>query len=864
MEELYENLKIIDYSLICFVNKYKIIDKYIKHILDIFGKIIDEYNTLIHKVINVYKQNVYNSVHNSFLEFKTNEENQNKKNKEIHEIKNTLKKAIKLTKTNINFNDNNQDNQDALEFNTNIKISFPYNTLALYKLRYYRNLFFKKYSTITKNDNYLNANYQRKRFLEKLKLSAKNRQNQKNDIFKDDYKNMQRILKENYFFKESNNLKDILVITKYLNKAKNIINNIPYFLYTIMEEFETSGSTFQENMYLFVLLALNMWLKKITQECERFISDPKTKGKKCKKEKENEKYKIYKEYLYDIIQRGAEQTEMFNDDKVLFYYPSNMKFNVNTSFLTYHFLYINKNLFNFIKKKIKIKKGQKEIQYNTITKIIEKINYKEKDDSAYMKNDIYNYNLYNEYVDLYSLINLSFKIDNENIYPNIFLIKNYMHEEAKNIIDIIYKLQNKYLNLIIYQDVSIIIQLILYILDNLKMLSKKECQQNFDDYSSESKKYISNIKCNYLNMYSKILFPIRLTFLNILKFVHNILKTHKWNYICTFWSKIKENKFDSHTDTNDTTKHNVIDENKKGLGIKNEENCSENGSENCSKNSKFNYLPLLLDECNEDNCYNFNKKKKKKNTYNNFEANCELAEQANFELAEQANFELAEQAKFELAEQRMLCFDFYKIVNDNLKNVKIEIENKNNRDIYTGISLKKKNKYKIDKSPKANNYMSSSKQTKTKSTNLKEIQIKTTKLKETKLKETQIKTTKLKEAQIKTTKTINLANNYDKNNTCSILKKIKTQTTLTKKGDNFSVQNKALSKTLKSNNPCLSKIKTDNQKRINQIDVQNKPSINYLNNKIVIEKQINFIPKKIEKVGNGSWVNTKKKVATPK
>lgn len=112
-----------------------------------------------------------------------------------------------------------------------------------------------------------NANYQRKRFLEKLKLSAKNRQTKKNDIFKDDYKNMQRILKENNFFKESNNLKDILIITKYLNKAKNIINNIPYFLYTIMEEFETSGSTFQENMYLFVLIALNMWLKKVCIFC---------------------------------------------------------------------------------------------------------------------------------------------------------------------------------------------------------------------------------------------------------------------------------------------------------------------------------------------------------------------------------------------------------------------------------------------------------------------------------------------------------------------------------------------------------------------------------------------------------------------
>lgn len=470
-----------------------------------------------------------------------------------------------------------------------------------------------------------------------------------------------------------------------------------------------------------------------------------------------------------------------------------MKFNVNTSFLTYHFLYINKNLFNFLKKKEKIEKGQKEIQYKTNAKIIEKINYKEKDECAYMKNDIYNYNLYNEYVDLYSVTDLSFKIDNENIYPNIFLIKNYMHEEAKNIIDIIYKLQNKYFNLMIYQDASIIIQLILYILNNLKILSKKECQQDFDEYG-DSKKNISNnnIKCNYLNMYSKLLFPMRLTFLNILKFVHNTLKKHEWNYICTFWTKHKESKSDTDTDSNDTNKNDIGDENKKSLKIE--------YKENNSKNNKFNYLPLLLDECNEDNCYHFNKKKKKKNIYNN-----------------------SEQTNCELAEQRMLCSDFYKIVNDNLKNVKIEIENKNNRDIYTGISLKKKNKYKIDTPPKTNDHMHSSKQNKTKHTNSKGI-------------------------QIKSTKTIN-PNSNDTNNTSSILKKIKTQIALTKKGDTFPIKNKVLSKTLKTINPSPPQIKTNNQKRTNQTGVQNKPSINYLSNKVVIEKQINSIQKK-----SGKWV----------
>ncbi|CAD2103173.1 conserved Plasmodium protein, unknown function [Plasmodium vinckei] len=811
MDELYENLKIIDYSLICFVNKYKIIDKYVKHILDIFVKIIDEYNTLIHKVINVYKQNVYNSVHNSFLEFKKNEERLNKKNKEIDEIKNTLKKAVKLTKTNINFNDNNQEDQDVLEFDTNLKISYPYNTLALYKLRYYRNLFFKKYSTITKNDNYLNANYQRKRFLEKLKLSAKNRQNKKNDIYKDDYKNMQRILKENHFFKESNNLKDILIISKYLNKAKSIISNIPYFLYTIMEEFEESGSSYQENMHLFVLLALNMWIKKIIQECERFVSDPKTKGKKNKREKESEKYKVYKEYLNDMIQRGAEQTDAFNEDKVLFPYPSNMKFNVNTSFLTYHFLYINQNLFNFIKKKEKIEKGKKKTQSKTNEKVIEKINYKEKDECAYMKNDIYNYNLYNEYVDLYNLTDLSFKIDNENIYPNIFLIKNYLHEEAKNVIDIIYKLQNKSFNLMIYQDVSIIIQLTLYILNNLKILSQKECQQNSDEYDS-SKKYISNnnnIKSNYLNMYSKILFPMRLTFLNILKFVHNTLKKHKWNYICTFWTKLEGSKSDVDTDENETNKHGIADKNKKSS----------------SKNKHFNYLPLLLDECNEDNCYHFNKKKKKKNIHNN-------SEQKNSELAKQKISKLAEEKIGEPVEKRMLCSDFYKTVNNNLKNVKIEIENKNNRDIYTGISLKKKNKYKIDQSPKAKDPTYSSKKNKPNS----------------------------KEAQIKTTKQINTNNNKnEKSNTTSILQKTKTQTILTKKGNNLPTQNVAKSKTLKISTPAPQKIKTNKQKGTSQTGVQNKSSVNYLNSKVVIEKQINPIQKKFEKVGNRSGANTKKK-----
>ncbi|KEG01889.1 hypothetical protein YYE_03408 [Plasmodium vinckei vinckei] len=789
MDELYENLKIIDYSLICFVNKYKIIDKYVKHILDIFVKIIDEYNTLIHKIINAYKQNVYNSVHKSFLEFKKNEERLDKKNKEIDEIKNTLKKAVKLTKTSINFNDNNQDDQDVLEFNTNIKISYPYNTLALYKLRYYRNLFFKKYSTITKNDNYLNANYQRKRFLEKLKLSAKNRQNKKNDIYKDDYKNRQRILKENHFFKESNNLKDILIISKYLNKAKSIISNIPYFLYTIMEEFEKSGSSYQENMHLFVLLALNMWIKKIIQECERFVSDPKSKGKKNKREKENEKFKVYKEYLNDMIQRGAEQTDAFNEDKVLFPYPSNMKFNVNTSFLTYHFLYINQNLFNFIKKKEKIEKGKKKTQSKTNEKVIEKINYKEKDECAYMKNDIYNYNLYNEYVDLCNLTDLSFKIDNENIYPNIFLIKNYLHEEAKNIIDIIYKLQNKYFNLMIYQDVSIIIQLILYILNNFKILSQKECQQNFDEYDS-SKKYISNnIKSNYLNMYSKILFPMRLTFLNILKFVHNTLKKHKWNYICTFWTKLEGSKSDVDTDGNETNKK-----------------CS-------SKNKHFNYLPLLLDECNENNCYHFNKKKKKIFT---IILNKKI---------------LAEEKIGEPVQKRMLCSDFYKTVNDNLKNVKIEIENKNNRDIYTGISLKKKNKYKIDQSPKTKDPTYSPKKNKTNS----------------------------KEVQIKITKQVNTNNNNGKSNTTSILQKTKTQTILTKKGNNLPTQNVAKSKTLKISTLPPPKIKTNNQKGTSQTGVQSKSCGNNLNSKVVIEKQINPIQKKFEKVGNRPGANIKKK-----
>ncbi|VWU53122.1 conserved protein, unknown function, partial [Hepatocystis sp. ex Piliocolobus tephrosceles] len=109
MEDIYEQLKIIDYSLICFLNKYRIIYKYVNNVLDLFIKIIYEYNSLIQKLTNAYKQNVYDSIHNNIVKLKNLEEQQKEQEKNITEIKEKLKKAVKHTKTSINFNDSEDE-----------------------------------------------------------------------------------------------------------------------------------------------------------------------------------------------------------------------------------------------------------------------------------------------------------------------------------------------------------------------------------------------------------------------------------------------------------------------------------------------------------------------------------------------------------------------------------------------------------------------------------------------------------------------------------------------------------------------------------------------------------------------------------
>ncbi|CRG99485.1 conserved Plasmodium protein, unknown function [Plasmodium relictum] len=686
MEEIYENLKIIDYSLICFLNKYRIIHKYIKYLSDIFVNTIYEYNRLINKIILIYKQNIYNAFHNNFINFKENEEKQKEQDKNIIKIKENLKKASKLTKTNIIFKgDIEEDGKNTSEMSTHLKVDLPYNILALYKFRYYRNIFFKNYSTLKKNDNYLNANEQRQKFLNKLKLSAKvndkEKGKKKSDIFKDDYKNMIRILNENYFFKESQKLKEILIINKYLNKAKNIVNNMPQFLYNIIEEFELTESEFQENMYLFILLALNKWIKKIIFECEHFISYSKLEVYK-KKTEENEIYKKYNEYLNEILLRGVEQTIVFNEEKSFFLLPSNLNYNINTSFLTYYFFYINKNLFDFLEgfynNSIKKTGG---INNNEKLKMI--LLYNRKEESIYMKNDIYNYNLRNEYNEIDNWNNLGFFIEYDYMYPNIFLICNYLlQDETKNIIDIIHKVQGNSYNLLVYQDISIIIQIILFLFKNLKIVFKKEIKEKDEKEENEEKedeeyedlrKYISktNLNHSYSNNYDKLLLPLRLMILNLLKFIHIITKSSNRSFICNFWQKLSINENIGEID-------NMYRKEKQEI----KENIKEKDEENINNKDITSYdFISLKNHCNQNNCYLFNTKKKIKGEF----TACSYRIDIN-----------------EAIYKRILCYDFYKIVSDHVKKVKFEIENRNNRDMYTGILLKK-NKYKIENDQKIKN-----------------------------------------------------------------------------------------------------------------------------------------------------------------
>ncbi|SOV22644.1 conserved Plasmodium protein, unknown function [Plasmodium sp. DRC-Itaito] len=776
MDDIYEQLKIIDYSLICFLHKYKIIHKYINYILSISLNTIDDYNKLINKILCLYKQNVHNAVHNNISEFKTKLEKQKEQDKNINEIKEKLKKAVKLTKTNVKIKDDIQEEQKVPEIDPHLKIDLPYNIISLYKLRYYKNVFFKNYSTITKNDNYLNANEQRKNFLLKLKFSAnvskKNNNKTGSDIFQDDHKNMLRILNENTFYNESQKLKEILIINKYLNKAKYIINNMPQFLCTIIEEFELTESNFHEHMYLFILLAVNKWFKKIIGECERFISY--NKGHAYKKNNEtNEIYKKFNEYMNDILQRGAEQTVLFNEEKFFYCYPSNLNFNMNTSFLTYYFFYMNKSLFNFVRGiySYSIRKGEKNQDAKKKNKLI-LLNDDKEDNSVYMKSDIYNYNLYNEYSEIDYLNNLCFYLNNEKIYPNIFLICNYLlQEETKNVMNIIYEIQRGSFDLLILQDISIVIQLVLIFLKNLKNVFKEEIKRgnyqldymdrndnieeinendkkkkNTDkisikekdqDIDEKNEKYEKNEKkeqyeknekyekneqyeendeyedfrkCisttilnySYSNDYDELLIPLRLMFLNILKFIHITIKNENRKFICTFWQKdyinedeekiekIHDNEIQEMNNIKIMSKENI--EKERDSIIRNKEDEQTNILYN---NNSYDFLTCLKYECNENNCYLFNQSKNKK-IYQNGDDNQNNNKNKNQNQNQNIYPQIYNNENINhVINKRILCYDFYKAVVENLKKVKHDIENKNNRDMYTGILLKK-SKYKID------------------------------------------------------------------------------------------------------------------------------------------------------------------------
>ncbi|SCQ16261.1 conserved Plasmodium protein, unknown function [Plasmodium ovale] len=706
MDELYEHLKIVDYSLICLLNKYRIIHKYTKHVLNIFVKINDEYNRLIHKVLSTYKQNIYNAVHNKFVELKRCEEKQREQEKNIAEIKEKLKKAVKLTKSNIKFKSNEEDEEmKVLEIDTNLKVGLPYNMVALYRLRHYRNSFLKKRSTIAKNDNYLNANEQRRKFLEKLKWSARISgvgKKERSDIFGDGCKNMLRILKESHFFNESQKLKEVLIINKYLNKAKNIISNIPHFLFTIIQEFELTESTFQENMYLFILLALNKWLKKIIAECERFISYPKARGKK---KVEDEEYKKYSEYLSDILQRGAEQTVTFNDEKCFFPIPRNMNFNINTSFLTYSLLYMDRNLFDFLRgfysSPGEKREGKKEL--NIKEKMISFNN--EREESIYMKSAIYNYNLRNESSEKDLLSCLRFTIEKEDVYPNIFLICNYLlQDETMKIIDEIYKIQRNSFDLIFCEDASIIVQIVLCLFGSLKGVfrgeaegqatrrcnddAKQRCddgeEQRCDDTDGDSeggedgdlRKYLSRaiFKQNNATSYCIFLNPLRLMLLNVLKMTHITAKSYNRRSICTFWQKLSINEDAPNGNESHPNDHVDMENNKSNEGENNDKIYS-------TGENLYECIPINS-PCDEKNCYLFSERRKTKEETKNFEM-CEKASKA--------------------IQRRILCYDFHQAVQAHVKKVKLDIENRNNRDIYTGILLKK-NKYKIDENGKDRNY----------------------------------------------------------------------------------------------------------------------------------------------------------------
>lgn len=730
MEEVYEHLKIIDYTLICLLNKYKIIHKYTNCISDIFLNTINEYTVIINNIQQKYKQHVYNSLNKNYLEYKESSTIQKEQDKKITEIKENLKKASKLTNTNVKFQENEE--KKCLELNRELKIDLPYSVLALYKLRYYRNMFMKNYSTLTKNDNYLNACEQRRKFFEKLKMSASSQKNEngnektkkKSDIFADEDKNMIRILQENYFFKESQQLKEMLIISKYLNKAKTIINNVPQFLYNIIEEFELTESQFSENMYLFILLALNKWIKKIIIECENFITYRKNRVP-VKGENENDIYKKYNEYMNDILQRGVEQTTIQFQEKPFFHFPSSLHFNINTSFLTYYFLYINKSLMDFVrgyyyigsksKSKSKNSGGSRQKDSFKKKKEIKMILLDKQEESVYMKHDIYTYEFQNELEEqnLFDNFKLGFEIEQEYLYPNIFLICNYLLQtETQKIIKEIYKLQRNGFRLMFYTDVSIVIQILVKLLRNLKQLFKKDFEkegteigtgtgkekedEEEEEEAEEGKeaevalnklhKYISkaNINNDQSTNYKKYLGPLRIMILTVLKLIHVFTKSSNRNTVCTFWQKMSIRDDISDEEIEDRTEKKETGELEAEAEAEAEKRAGEEKELEGENGTNFNPLrdcekstfKQLKKECAENNCYFLKTKEESKHNESHYYTHIVSMKEA--------------------INKRILCYDFHKTVADQIEKTKLELENKKNRDVFTGI-LKKK-KYKLDSS----------------------------------------------------------------------------------------------------------------------------------------------------------------------
>ncbi|CAA9987547.1 conserved Plasmodium protein, unknown function [Plasmodium knowlesi strain H] len=699
MDELYQDLKMMDYIIICLTNKYRLVHSYIQGVADIFAVTIDEYHKLIQKIISLYKESLYNSVHANLSQLKEDVERQRAHDKNLMEIKENLKRAIKLTKTGEICTTVEAPEKRQIQMDTTLKIDPPYDTTALYKFRHYRNTFVKRYSTITKNENYLNANEQRKRFLRKLRSSAKvtkERNDRADGIFKDEQKNMIRIVSENHIFQESHKLKEVLIVNKFLNKAKSIVNDVPQFLWKIIEEFERTESVAQENMYLFVLLALNKWLKKIVTECERFISLNRTKGYR-KKTDSVEIHKKMSDYMNDILQRGAEQTMMFSEEKALFQYPPHINFNVNTSFLTYFFLYMDKHLFDFVEGFYSSSTRKKSTQNEKKKKVkLIKCYSATKESSLYMSSDMYSYQFRNEHEEDYEkvhqyhrqhgehkqqqhhkerkteqshhilhLSNLMYRINQEDMYPNIFLICNYLLlGETKKIIELVYQMQRNSFDLLLCYDASVIIQLIICLFSNLKRLfawgtchaqpsttttTPPHMAEEEEPYYDDLRKCISETKINYLspNSYVKCLGHIRLMLLNVLKTLHTMTKEGDRNYVCTFWEK-------THIP----------------MG-------GENQPREDSYTHERDQLIPIKNGCIKNNCYFFHEKKRT-------------------DVSMDGLTQQTEEHTNRIIQRRILCYDFYKFVIDHVKTVKLLMENRSNREEYTGILIKRNNRYNID------------------------------------------------------------------------------------------------------------------------------------------------------------------------